>query len=85
MGVMVLLPTAMRQFANNQDSIELEGSTVAEVIDRLIEEHPELKNHLMDDNGKVRNFVNVYLNEDNVRGDELANATCKDGDELGPK
>ena len=82
MGVNVLLPTALRQYVDNQDAVELDGSKVGEVLDNLIAKYPELKNHLLDDAGAIRNFVNVYLNDDNVRGDDLKNAACKDGDEI---
>ena len=82
MGIKVLLPTALRQYANGQDTIELAGTKVGEVIDQLVGTYPELKGHLMDDDGTIRNFVNVYLNEDNLRGDDLVNAACKDGDEI---
>jgi len=82
MGVKVLLPTALRQYAGNLDAVELSGGTVGEVMDALIAGHPDLRSHLLDDDGKVRNFVNVYLNDDNIRGDELASANCKDGDEI---
>ena len=82
MGVKVLLPTALRQYANGQDTIEFTGAKVGEVMDQLIATYPELKGHLLDDDGNIRNFVNVYLNEDNLRGDDLVNAPCKDGDEI---
>lgn len=82
MGVKVLLPTALRQYANNQDAIEVEGSKVGDVMNRLIADYPELRTHLFDDSGAIRNFVNVYLNEDNIRGDDLVNAACQDGDEI---
>ncbi len=82
MGVKVLLPTALRQYANGQDTIELAGAKVGEVMDHLIADFPGLKSHLLDDAGNIRNFVNVYLNEDNLRGDDIVNAACKDGDEI---
>ena len=82
MGVKVLLPTALRQYAGGLDAVEVDGANLGDVMQRLIADHPELENHLIDDNGNVRNFVNVYLNDDNVRQDELAGTACKDGDEI---
>ena len=82
MGIKVLLPTALRQYANGQDGIELSGTKVGEVIEQLVGTYPDLKTHLLDEDGTIRNFVNVYLNEDNLRGDDLVNAPCKDGDEI---
>ena len=82
MGVKVVLPTALRQYANDQDAIELDGEKVGDVMEQLIAGFPELRNHLFDESGTIRNFVNVYLNDDNIRGDDLINAACKDGDEI---
>lgn len=82
MGVKVLLPTALRRYADNQDAIEVEGSRVGEVMDKLVRDYPELRSHLVDDDGNVRNFVNVYLNDDNIRALDLKDTAVKDGDEL---
>ena len=53
MGVKVLLPTALRQYADNLDSIELEGSKVGEIMGKLAEQYPTLKSHLFDDDGSL--------------------------------
>ena len=65
--VTVEIPTALRQYANNQDAVQLEGSTVGDLLKNLAEEFPDLKKHLYDDKGKLRNFVNVYVNDDDIR------------------
>ncbi len=82
MGVQVLLPTALRSYANDQADIVLEGGNVGEVLDNLTAEFPELKQHLFDDEGNLRNFVNVYVNEDNIRALDMSNSAVKDGDEI---
>ena len=82
MGVKVLLPTALRAYANNQDAVTVEGKKVGDVMRNLIAGYPQLRTHLLDDDGNVRNFVNVYLNEDHIKGAALKDTTVSDGDEV---
>jgi adenylyltransferase/sulfurtransferase len=63
----VLIPTPLRQFAGKQDSVELDGSTVGEVLSALIAKFPDLKKQIFNDEGKLRSFVNVYLNDEDIR------------------
>src|SRR5580698_7080323 len=63
----VLIPTPLRQFAGKQDSVELEGSTVGEVLTALTAKFPDLKKQIFTDEGKLRSFVNVYLNDEDIR------------------
>ncbi len=67
MAATVFVPTPLRGYVGNQESVQLEGSTVGEVLDRLTERHPTLRKHLFTEEGKLRNFVNVYLNDEDVR------------------
>ncbi len=67
MAVKILIPTALRQYAADQDTIELEGSSVGELLDKLSEQFPDLRKHLFNEDGKIRNFVNVYVNDDDIR------------------
>ena len=60
----ILIPTALRQYAGKQDAVELSGGTVGEVLGALTSRHEELRRHLYNDEGKLRSFVNVYLNDD---------------------
>jgi len=82
MGVNVLLPTALRAYANNQDSVAVEGKKLGDVMRNLIAGYPQLRAHLLDDTGNVRNFVNVYLNDDHIKGAQLKDTPCNDGDEV---
>ena len=61
------IPTPLRQYAGKQPAIEVPGSTVGEALSGLISRHPELRRHLYTDEGKLRAFVNVYLNDEDVR------------------
>ncbi len=63
----ILIPTPLRQYVENQSSIEVGGATVAEAVDDLLGRHGSLRKHLVDDAGKIRSFVNVYLNEEDIR------------------
>jgi molybdopterin converting factor small subunit len=63
----ILIPTPLRQFAEKHDSVELEGTTVGEVLTALTTKFPDLRKQLFNDEGKMRSFVNVYLNDEDVR------------------
>ena len=63
----ILIPTPLRQFAEKQDTVEAEGKTVGEVLTALTARFPNLKKQLYNDEGKLRSFVNVYLNDDDIR------------------
>ena len=63
----ILIPTPLRQFAEKQDTVEADGATVGEVLAALTARFPDLKKQLYNDEGKLRSFVNVYLNDDDIR------------------
>ena len=63
----IMIPTPLRQFADKHDTVEMPGATVGEVLTGLTARFPELKKHLYNDEGKLRSFVNVYLNDEDIR------------------
>ncbi|MEZ5341793.1 MAG: ubiquitin-like small modifier protein 1 [Acidimicrobiales bacterium] len=65
--VTVRLPTVLRPQANGQSTVELSGSTVGEVIAALVAQYPGLKSNIQDDDGNMRKFVNVYVNDEDIR------------------
>ena len=67
MSVSVMIPTALRSYADGQASISCDGATVAEALASLTEQHPALSKHLRTAEGKLRSFVNVYLGEEDIR------------------
>jgi molybdopterin converting factor small subunit len=67
MAVKVLIPTPLRAFTDKKDAVFLEGKTVGELLGRLTTQHAQLKKHLYADNGTLRNFVNVYVNSEDIR------------------
>ena len=63
----VLIPTPLRQYAGKQDAVELAGGTVGEVLNQLTGQFQDLRRQLYSDEGKLRSFVNVYLNDEDIR------------------
>ena len=63
----ILIPTPLRQYADKKDSVQLTGSTVGEVLKSLTSEYADLRRHLYNDEGKLRSFVNVYVNDEDIR------------------
>ena len=82
MSVKVLIPTPLRSFVGGQDSLVLEGPTVAEVLAELVRQHPSLKPHLFSEGGELRSFVNVYLNDTDIRHLEQGGTLLDPGDTL---
>lgn len=63
----ILIPTPLRQFADKKDTVEVAGATVGEALTALTTAHPDMKKNLFNDEGKLRSFVNVYLNDEDIR------------------
>lgn len=63
----ILIPTALRQFTEQQDSVEVSGKTVADALGQLTARYPKIKKNLFNDQGKLRSFVNVYVNDEDIR------------------
>jgi|SRR6185437_10761969 len=69
------IPTPLRVYSNKQDTVSVSAATVGEALDALTAKHPDLKKHLYSDQGKLRSFVNVYLNDEDIRYLPEKNAT----------
>ncbi len=82
MSVTVSIPTPLRGFTGGQDSIELQGNTVGQVLEGLLSAHAGLKRHLVQDDGRLRNFVNLYLNETDIRHLASTETPVRAGDVL---
>jgi adenylyltransferase/sulfurtransferase len=67
MPIKVLIPTPLRPYAGKQSTIEVNAQTVGEALDGLVAKHPDLRKHLFSEDGKLRSFVNVYLNDEDIR------------------
>lgn len=82
MSVTVRIPTPLRQFTGGQDAVQIDATTVRELLDALDADHNGLKGRLCEENGDVRRFVNLYVNEEDIRFLENLDTPLKDGDEV---
>jgi molybdopterin synthase sulfur carrier subunit len=82
MAVKVLIPTPLRNLTNNQADVSAEGNSVLELIENLGKNFPGLKDRLCDENGKIRRFVNIYLNEEDIRFLQGEATALKSGDQV---
>jgi len=82
MSVNIVIPTPMQRYADNREEIQAEGATVDAALASLTEQFPDLKKHLFTEDGKIRNFVNVYVNDDDSRYTGGGATAIKDGDTL---
>jgi MoaD family protein len=78
--VEVRLPTMLRQYAGGQSSVRANGSTIGEVLDDLAVQFPQLKGHVITDEGSLHKFVNIYVNDDDVRYLEKLDTKVADDD-----
>ncbi len=78
----IVIPTALRQYAGGTAAVDVQGATVGEVLGSLTTQHPELKKHLYDAGGKLRSFVNVYVNDEDIRHQQQENTPIKEGDDI---
>jgi adenylyltransferase/sulfurtransferase len=82
MAVTVFIPTALRQFAGDRAEIAVDARTVGEALEKVTGEHAELRRHLYGEQGALRNFVNVYVNDDDIRHGQKLETPVKDGDTI---
>ena len=77
------IPTPLRTYTEKKDTVSVGGATVAEALESLVEGHPAMRQHLFTTEGKLRSFVNVYLNDEDVRYLPAKESTAvADADEL---
>ena len=76
------IPTPLRQYAEKKDTVEVNAQTVGEALSGLVAHHPDLRRHLYTEEGKLRAFVNVYLNDEDIRYLQKENTVLKDSDTL---
>ena len=80
MSVVIEIPSALRQYVNDKDKIEVQGNSVEEAFDFLCKDFSGLKPNLFNENGKFLNFINVYLNDDDIRYMDGMKSKVQDGD-----
>jgi molybdopterin converting factor small subunit len=76
------IPTPLRQYAGKQAAVDVKAGSIAEALSGLVSQHPDLRRHLYTDDGKLRAFVNVYLNDEDVRYLQKDATAVKDSDTI---
>jgi molybdopterin converting factor small subunit len=82
MPVKVMIPTPLRAYAGKQESVELKATTVGEALSALTTQFSELKKHLYSDDGRLRSFVNVYVNDEDIRYLQKDQTAVREGDTI---
>jgi molybdopterin synthase sulfur carrier subunit len=80
--IKVRIPTPLRPLTNGQGEVDAQAGTIVEMIDTLNTVHPGIKERLCDDTGELRRFVNIYVNEEDIRFLKGKETSLKDGDEV---
>jgi molybdopterin converting factor small subunit len=76
------IPTPLRQYAGKHSIVDVKATTVSEAMNALLAQHPELRRHLYTEEGKLRAFVNLYLNDEDIRYLQKEATTVKEGDNI---
>ena len=82
MAVKVRIPTPLMKLTDNQAEVSAEGGSISEVINNLENQFNGIKERICDENGSPRRFINIYINEEDIRFLEGENTAVKDGDEI---
>ena len=82
MAATIRIPTPLRKLTNEQETVEVESATVGAAIDELEGKFPGIKERLVSEDGEVRRFVNVYVNEEDIRFLESQATPLEDGDDI---
>ena len=82
MAVTVRIPTPLQRLTNGSAEVQCEGTTVSNLLADLEKRHPGIKERICDETGKLRRFVNVFVNEEDIRFLQSDQTPVKDGDEV---
>jgi molybdopterin synthase sulfur carrier subunit len=82
MSVPVRIPTPLRKLTQNQEIVQIEGATIRDVINNLEQRYPGLKERICDEQNNIRRFVNVFVNDEDIRFLQDAETAVKPGDEV---
>lgn len=80
MPVKIIIPTPLRQYTGKQDTVEIQAKTVGEALSNVTAQYADLRRHLFSEEGKLRSFVNVYLNDEDIRFLEKEKTPLRDND-----
>jgi adenylyltransferase/sulfurtransferase len=82
MSVRIQIPTALRPFAGKREAVEYPARTVGEALERLTSDFVELRKHLFADDGRLRSFVNVFVNDEDIRYLQKEKTPLREGDTI---
>ena len=82
MAVTIRIPTPLQKLTNNLAEVQAAGATLKDLIENLDRQYPGIKDRICDETGKVRRFVNVFVNDEDVRFQQGEATPVKDGDEV---
>jgi molybdopterin synthase sulfur carrier subunit len=82
MAINVLIPTPLRKFTENQDTVTVAPGSIGAIVAELAQRYPGIVKPMLDDKGELRKFVNIYLNGEDIRFAEGTETAVKDGDEI---
>lgn len=82
MSIKVRIPTPLQKFTQNKPEVEAEGKDVQELIANLEKNFPGIKERLCDEKGSLRRFINIYVNEEDIRFLKMDGTSLNDGDEV---
>ena len=82
MAVKVRIPTPLMKLTDNQSEVSAEGETISDIINNLDNQFNGIKDRICEENGAPRRFINIYINEEDIRFLEGEKTTVKDGDEI---
>ena len=82
MAISVRIPRPLRKYTAGEESVEVDGATVGDVLENLAESHPDLRERIFKDDGSVRRFVNVFANDEDIRFQDNLDTEVDDGDSV---
>jgi molybdopterin synthase sulfur carrier subunit len=82
MAISVRIPTPLRKYTGGDDTVEVDGTNVGEVLQNLAEQYPDMRERIFKDDGSVRRFVNVFANDEDIRFQDNLDTDVSDGDSV---
>ena len=82
MSVKVKIPTPLRKLTSNQSEVEVQGNTIGSILSDMESSYPGIKDRICDESGDVRRFINIYVNEEDIRFMDGTGTSVKDGDKI---
>lgn len=82
MAVKVRIPAPLQKLTKDKEVVECEGRDIKDLVENLEKKYPGIKTRLSDENGKIRRFINIYVNDEDIRFLKMDSTPLKDGDEV---